>query len=336
MRKQILAVCDTEVEYVTRFCDYVKRKGKYPFEAAAFTSKDKLQKFCEEEEVDVVLISENIYDLSLKQALKGNVIVLCEEEKEKEGEEIENIYKYQPCAAILQEVIQYYARHMPGIQPVSAKEGCRKIHMIGLFTPVHRSMQTTFAITLGEILAKEHRVLYLNFESFSGFEKRLNRDFMTDMSDLIYYVTNARDALFYKLKGMIETIQKLDYIPPAFSYMDLARITLQQWLLMLKELEINTDYEYLILDLSENMQGLFEILRRCEKVFTLVREDSAAAAKLYQYERLLVRTDYEDVVEKTLQYKLPFIRNVPLEMEQFTYGDLADYVKKLVEEEFYE
>lgn len=332
MKKQILAVFDTEAEYVRRFCDYVSDKSEYPFEAAAFTSREKLQTFCREEIVDILLVAENSYDLSLKEWIKGDVIILSEE-KDRKGE-TEQIYKYQPCGKILQEAIQYYAGSRPESEPAVLKSRKNKIRMIGMYTPVHRSMQTSFAITLGEILARDHRVLYLNFESFSGFDKRMDREFMTDMSDLIYYVTNARDALFYKLKGMTETIQNLDYIPPAFSYMDLARITLEQWFLLFKELEKHTDYEFLILDLSDNLQGLFEILRRCEKVFTLIREDSAAAAKLCQYERLLERTDYEDVAEKTLQYKLPFIRNIPMEMEQYTYGDLADYVRKLVEEEF--
>ena len=47
--KQILAVCDPETEYTRRFCDYIGKKGEYPFEAAAFTSIERLEKFCEEE-----------------------------------------------------------------------------------------------------------------------------------------------------------------------------------------------------------------------------------------------------------------------------------------------
>lgn len=331
MRKKMLAVCDTEAEYTRRFCDYVSKKGGYPFEVAAFTSKEKLCRFCEEENVDILLVSESVYDLSLKEIVKGDVILLSDEENREEG--AEHIYKYQPCETVLREVMCYYAKRRPEALLEAARYG--RMRMIGLYTPVHRCMQTTFAVTLGEILAKEHKVLYLNFESFSGLEKRLDREFMTDMSDLIYYVSNAREALFYKLKGMVETIQNLDYIPPVFSYMDLGRILPEQWFAMLKELEKLTDYEYLILDLSDSMQGLFDILRMCEKVFTLVREDDAALSKLYQYEKLLERADYADVLEKTSRYKLPLIRNVPFDISQLTYGELADYVRKLVKEEFY-
>ena len=76
MKKQILAVCDSEAEYTRRFCNYVSKKTEYPFEVAAFTSREKLQKFCEEEDVDILLISESAYDLSLKKFIKGEIIVL--------------------------------------------------------------------------------------------------------------------------------------------------------------------------------------------------------------------------------------------------------------------
>lgn len=335
MKKQILAVCDAEAEYTQRFCDYVGKKKDYPFRAAAFSSVETLRRFCGEEEVAVLLISEQAYEPSLKEIVKGGVLVLREEPDAGSGEG--SVYKYQPCENVLREIMQYCAESgaapIGSVPPVGVS--CGGLRLIGLYTPVHRCMQTTFSMTLGEALAKRHKVLYLNFESFSGLEKRLQREFMTDMSDLVYYMTNAREAFFYKLKGMTQTLQRLDYIPPVFSFLDLARVTPQQWIALFQEIERLTAYEYLILDLSAHMQGLFDILRMCEKVFTLVREDDMALAKLQQYETLLERTEYEDILQKTRRCRLPRIRNVPVNFLELTHSDLADYVGRLVREEFY-
>ncbi len=330
-RKQILAVCDPEAEYTSRFCDYISKKESCPFEMAAFTSRETLERFCREEEVTVALIAEKMYDSVLEERIKGTLLILSEE---KDGEDEKKIWKYQPCEEIFRSMMRCLEGN--GEDVLQKKKRPGRMHLIGLFTPVHRCMQTGFALTLGEVLAREHKTLYLNFESFSGLSRRLDREFMTDMSDLIYYITNAREALFYKLKGMTETIRHLDYIPPVFSCMDLARITVKQWFLMLEELEQYTEYEYLILDLSEQIQGLFDILRSCEKIFTLTRGDHAASAKLSQYEKLLERAEYEDVLEKTCKYRLPFIRNVSLDPEMLTHGELAEHVKKLVKENLYD
>lgn len=332
MKKKIFAVCDTEAEYTKRFCEYIAKRKEYPFEAAAFTSTEKLRQFCMQEDVEVLLISESAYDVTLKELVKGEVIVLREEDRlSGQGD---GIYKYQPCENVLREVMCYCADR--GLESDTFLKTGKKsqIQMIGLYTPVHRCMQTSFAITLGEILAKEHKVLYLNFESFSGLEKQLHREFMADMSDLIYYVTNAREALVYKLQGMTQKLQNLDYIPPIFSCMDLARITKEQWFMLFEELERLTEYEYLILDLSENIQGLFEILRRCSRVFTLFREDTAAQAKMYQYEKLLTRMDYEDILKKSKRCRLPFMKNVSFDPLQLTYGELADYIRTLIKDEY--
>lgn len=334
MKKKIFAVCDPEAEYTRRFCEYISRKKEYPFETAGFTSVEKLRQFCTEEEVEVLLISESAYDVTLKELVAGELIVLREEETA--FSEQESIYKYQPCEAVLQEVMCYCAKQGVKTGAGIRRGSCKGMELIGLYTPVHRCMQTTFGITLGELLAKEHKVLYLNFESFSGLERRLNQEFMTDMSDLIYYVSNAREALVYKFQEMTHRLQRLDYIPPVFSCMDLARITKEQWFLMFEELERLTEYEYLILDLSENVQGLFEILRMCCKIFTLFRDDPTALAKLYQYEKLLERADYMDLLEKSRRCKLPFIKNISFDPLELTYGELADYVRRLIKEEINE
>ena len=332
LKKQILAVCDTEAEYTRRFCHYVESRGPYPFEIAAFTSKEKLKEFCGKQEVPVLLISESDYDLSLEPLVSGQIVVLSENRPDKDTEQ-EQIYKYQPCENIIREVMSYYVRQNADA-PALLRTSSMKL--IGLYSPVHRCFQTTFALTMGQILARKYKVLYLNFESYSGLQNRLNREFMTDMSDLIYYVTNARETLYYKLKEMTETIQGLDYIPPAFSYMDLNRITSEQWFAMFAELEKYTSYDYLILDLSDNMQGLFDILRMCYKVFTLMPEDGMALAKQEQYETLLERTRYSDILEKTCRLKMPHVRNIPLNLEQLTYSELAGYIRKIVREELYE
>lgn len=332
MKKQILAVCDTEAEYTRRFCHYVESRGPYPFEIAAFTSKERLKEYCEKQEVPVLLISESDYDLSLDPLVSGQIVVLSENRPEGDTEK-EQIYKYQPCENIIREVMSYYVKQN-ACAPALLRNSAMKL--IGLYSPVHRCFQTTFALTMGQILAKNHKVLYLNFESYSGFQSHLNKKFVTDMSDLMYFVNNARETLYFKLKEMIETIQGLDYIPPAFSYMDLNRITSEQWFTLLSELERYTSYDYLILDLSDNMQGLFDILRMCYKVFTLMPEDGMALAKQEQYEALLERTRYSDILEKTCRLEMPHVRNIAWNLEQLTYSELAGYIRKIVREELHE
>ena len=80
------------------------------------------------------------------------------------------------------------------------------------------------------------------------------------------------------------------------------------------------------------MQGLFEILRLCTRVYTLTREDRLAKSKLMQYEQVLALYEYEDVLEKTKRLDISYIRRVPEELEQLTKGDMAELVRRPIKE----
>ena len=106
-------------------------------------------------------------------------------------------------------------------------------------------------------------------------------------------------------------------------------VTAEEWTGLLEKIEDLGEYEYVILDLSESMQGLFDILRKCKKVFTSVGKDRMAERKLTQYEQLLALSEYEDVLEKTEKLDLTEIHRLPEELEQLTRGELAEVAKKV-------
>ncbi|MDQ9824849.1 hypothetical protein RFZ44_16190, partial [Acinetobacter sp. 163] len=49
--------------------------------------------------------------------------------------------------------------------------------ILGVYSPVGRCLKTSFALALGQILARERAVLYLNLEEYSGFEELIGKGF---------------------------------------------------------------------------------------------------------------------------------------------------------------
>ena len=167
----------------------------------------------------------------------------------------------------------------------------------------------------------------------SGFETMLSRSFRGSVSDLLYFNDCAREKLSGQLQYMTEKIGELDFLPPMESFMLLRSIRAEQWLELLRTIEKVTDYEYCILDLSEQVDGVFEVLRQCDYVFTVTREDGFARAKMTQYEALLKSTQYEDIFMKTRRCRLPVFRELPGNIMMLTHGELAACVKGILEEE---
>jgi len=325
--RKILAIFDCEENYAYRLMDFIGTKDKMPFEIHVFTRADSFFSFAKETEIECLLISENAYQIKIEQLNIAHIIILSEN-----GENLNpalcHVNKYQSCENIVREVMYYYAEKTKSNRMV--RTSSHKMRIIGIYTPATRCLQTTFSITLGQMLARQRKTLYLNFEAYSGFGKMLNRQFQRDLSDLVYYLNCARDKLFYHMEGMIETVNGLDFIPPAEIYQNLAGIRGTQWIDLFEEIERATEYEYLLLDLSDCVMDLWEILQHCDSVYTIVREDFIAAAKIEQYEKTLESMQHEEVLKKTKKWNLPMFKKLPLHFEELTYGDLAGYIRKEV------
>lgn len=113
-------------------------------------------------------------------------------------------------------------------------------------------------------------------------------------------------------------------------------ISAEKWIELLEMIEKISDYEYLILDLSDGMSGLFALLSRCYKIYTITRDDGFAMAKMHQYEQILQLNDLHDIAGKTVKCRFPFFEKLPSDLSLMTHGELAGYVKAIIQEDLYE
>ncbi len=323
MEQQILAIVDEEREFSRRLCKYVKEK-RYPFQAVYFTEVENLMRYEALDRITVVLISKRLCQESgLDLVYKGKILIMSDVEEEGE------IYKYQPAENLIKTVMSCFSSDVRVL-----KEKPERVKYIGMFTPVHRSLQTSFAVTMGQLLAKKRRTLYINLESFSGFSVKLHKTYNIDMSDILYMLNNKSGGLYFKIQTVMEKIGNMDYLPPMFSLMDLHQVEESDWFNLFEYIEENMDYEYVILDLGECMRGLLNILNYCDHVFTLVKDDYVAMAKIKQYEDVLHRMNYEDLEKRTKKLKVPVFKNVPINFEELPHCELSEYVEEIISEEF--
>ena len=82
--------------------------------------------------------------------------------------------------------------------------------------------------------------------------------------------------------------------------------------------------------MTEGVLDLWDVLRSCDRVYTISRDDGLAKAKIEQYERALEAMDYGDISAKTTKWKLPIFQELPARFEELTYGELAAYIKRQV------
>ena len=327
----ILAVCDVEEEYALRLTNYINVKDGFPFQVRSFSTIEKLVYFTRQQVVEAVLVSEEyLNEIVTKNTV--NTIITLSEERVDSGREDSKVYKYQSGEKIMKAILQILAKDAKDSGHIARNV---QMKVIGLYSPVKRSLQTTFGLTLGQILGKKAKVLYINMEAFSGLNIMLQRSFQKDLSDLLYHMQNGKQGIAYILSSMVDSVNGLDILPPMLCQMDLISIEAKEWLNLFYEIERYSEYEYLILDLSDSVQGLFEILRQCTIIYTMTESDGFAMAKIDQYEQMLKQCQYDDVLQKTNKCEFPKFTYLPKQLDRLTVSELADVVRECLKEDIY-
>ena len=336
MKQKIFAICDMEEAYALRMAEYMLEKMRLPYALHLFTKVDELEKFMEQEEIEILLIAESALELLREEYVRQQVVqmfVLQENDMREDELPASCISKFQSPEKIISLLIESVEGladwHRSGTQTET------EVKLIGIYSPVKRCLQTSFALTMGQMLAREHRVLYFNFESYSGFGQLLGREFLADVTDVMYYFRCDKEKLALHLPTIIQNVNGLDYIPPMQSQTELWETDGRQWLELCRNIAQIGQYEYIILDLDDGMSGLFDLLRECYKIYTITRDDSFAVAKLNQYEQILKFYELEEIADKTVKCRFPIFKEVPVNLELMTHGELAGYVKAIIREDLY-
>ena len=183
MKKNIFAVCDLEVDYALNFMDYLNQKKNIPFEIQAFTAVENLISYGKKTHIELLLISGRAMCREVRELDIGKIIILSEGVHPPELDQYPSVYKYQSSSDVIREVMECYGAEKKTTPQYRVLKKTTEI--LGVFSPLGRCLKTSFALTLGQILAKDKAVLYLNMEEYSGFEELLGKGFAHNLSDLL-------------------------------------------------------------------------------------------------------------------------------------------------------
>lgn len=323
--KRIMAVYDVDPFYADKFAEFANQKEKTPFTAVAFCSLGRLKAFTEQQPVELLLVGDDVEKRELEQLSVGQVIRLSET-----GMALDDgtptVYKYQPSDQVLREVMAcYQVRPEPaGMTVVGTKST-----VVGVYSPVNRCGKTGFALTMGQILAKESKALYLSLEENSGFSKLTGTEYRGSLSDLLYYFRQGQYSGM-RLSAVTYSLGNLDYVPPVTYAEDLADVQAEELELLFARIASDRKYEVILLDLGQFGKGVEKLLELCDLIYVPVKEDCVSTAKLEEWRQYLEASGRGRLRERMKVVKLPVpgVR-VPVEawLEQLLWGELGDYVR---------
>lgn len=301
MKLKKLVICDRDEKYLQDLQEYLTRKKLTDFQIVVYSNILQALEYSRYEPFEILLVGENIYEESVKEIQAANVFIL-QEDGAMEYTEYPVICKYQSVDRMLSQIMDTYMK-AGNFQEITHC-GNTKTRLLSFYSPDQGITQTISALSAGQVLANQGRkVLYINLSAFAGFEELLHTQYESDITDFMYFVTNIQrygsNKLIYKLDSMKHTLHHMDYLPPALDYTDLQEIAEADWMKGLDALLFATDYDDIILDLSEICKALYQILEKSQRIYTVSTNTKAARAKLVQYTSLLEKREKKELLQKT-------------------------------------
>ena len=156
---------------------------------------------------------------------------------------------------------------------------------------------------------------------------KLAAEYEEQLAELLSHV----DAVSVREEEAVSYIQKF-YQGEVLAVLDpVFLLEKEQW----QEIEKISGYEYLILDLTDGMGGLFELLSYCFRIYTITKDDGFAMAKMNQYEQALQLNALNGIAEKTVKCRFPVFEKLPADFNLMTHGELAGYARAIIREDLY-
>lgn len=331
--EKVIAICDISDVYVLDMADKLAQFIRKPYVIYTFTSLDAVDIFLKKRDIYLLIVSELAMRLELVDSFEDTTI-----EKVfllRDGNMPDSIYpgvdKYRPYEEVIQKIMAYITEQEDYIS--LAGERRRGWKVVGFYSPIKRCLQSTFALSLGQLLAETKKVLYMSFENVPVISGYQNRNMQGDITDLLYYFDCDSDKFIKKLPLLTKSINGMDYLPPSQSYFDTYDRTGKRWIEFFEMLEKHTEYDVLLLDLTDGMPGLLDVLEYCDKLYTIGKEDALAKAKMQQYEDWMKQHAFAEIMEKTIRLCLPVFENLPEDVGLLAHGELSKYARAVIRED---
>lgn len=333
MKKQKIAICDQDVEYTRQLVNYIAAKEKDSFEVTGFSDESLYRK--NDENFDLLLYEETFFQNKEEAGRAKKAICLSNGEISTEQENMRVLFKYQPADRILREIHAGIGKVAGSMDTKSIWRGEKQIFAV--YSPWNHRLRTPFALTAAEQLSAGKKVLYLNFSICNGFCKSMGLEPDVDMGDLFYLLREDEEALLAKLKSGIYPLGSYQIIPPPSNpehYMEWRKGEVRHFLEILLE---KTDFEVLVLDMGCVMNGFFEVLDLCGRIWILKEHRTSKDSGIEELRELLekFKAGLEERVEEVfLPGGQAWREDGTIQVEEFYMGEVGNCVRRLLGGEY--
>ncbi len=259
--KKILAVCDSDIFYVTRFMEYFKNKKEFSYEILAFSQKESLEDYLQAHSIEILILGDMFVPEEYADKIRCS-FQLRELQNQGIADTTHSVYKYQPVQQVMDEILKRY-RNEQGEQREGNEES--QVFLYAVFSPLTNACKLLFSWSLAFQLAVRKKVLFIPLELFSVNLLLFQKGGGQELSEFIYYLKENQD-ISLKIKSLLSFTSNLDYLSGSahgFDPLSLSKEDMQRWIAQLK---LHTDYKAVVFFLGFYSEAAAEVMKLSDTV----------------------------------------------------------------------
>lgn len=267
MSKLNLVIADFDESYIRGLSEYINSNHSPTFMVSCFTRIDSFSGYLEQQPpTDVLIISPDFYDVSVGYTQIKLRVLLSTGALRHDYPGFQVISKYSTGEKLLGEVVHLYSKFTPF--ELRLPSYSKKTELIGVYSPSGGAGKTTIAAALS-IQCAEMGIgsFYLNLESIQSTGVFFNSNSKRNLSYIFYYLKEKSRNLSFKMDGIKDTEDGVQYFNPPESPMEYEEINSEELEQLLQGIKGMGCYDFVFIDMSSTFDMKnYKIMELCDRI----------------------------------------------------------------------
>lgn len=292
MEKLNLVIADTNTGYVESTVNYFMTNYFRRFQISSFTEWDFLYDFLSgPRNVDILLISPQMYKEALPKDNIGEVIILTSGQLPKELDGLRSIDRNLVDCDFVTDILERYSRESPDIDTGIHAVKKSKTKVIAVYSPLGGVGKTTISVSTS-IRCGENglKAFYLNLEPFQSTSLFFNCKSGENFSKILQNIKENGGNFHLKVNEMkcTDPEYNVDYFPPSQDILNIADFDPQNFKDLINEFRDMNEYDIIVVDMSNTVdERNLAVLEQCDKIVVVLAQDAISNIKAGELSRQL-------------------------------------------------
>ena len=319
-----LTICDSNQFYARKLSEFINSRKGYPFLARYCNSIEECKQMIHSGKADIILSNMENYEKMKDEVDSERVIVMLDS---KEGVDGNNrIYKYQNCDVVLKEILKM-ASSIEDINVYINRSTTMKV--IAVYTPNDSRIATSIALDIGKLLSGRASTLFISLDGMSVIPDITGIEFDMDMSDL-FCENMTEGGLSNAIIGSVRRLGNMDILPIMHNYQDMAAVTKEEWKNFIRDIERKSDYEYVVIDLTESVRNLFDILKLANYICVATSKGTVDGYRYRQFMKEIEILYDTELKERINTFFVDVKSEIVFETSAGSMGPFGNYSRQFV------